>query len=164
MKVMRMKGDVMNSGGNDLHRPSAGNGRMTESAKGRTGGGAYPGAYPGGLSRVQRLSAQTGEDEAKRPLDDKPAAKNSGKVEESKGNKRAKESWPEEDGEEKRSMPTWAKVAFWLFRKSIVPVIMIVMLIAGLYIGYVYLGKASKDDVFEWSTWQHLYNLIFAES
>ncbi|MHA6481335.1 DNA-directed RNA polymerase subunit beta [Paenibacillus sp. strain BS8-2] len=65
---------------------------------------------------------------------------------------------------EEREYPKWATVSFWLFRKSIVPVVMIVMLAAGLYVGYVIMGKAPEDEVFDWATWQHLYDLVFAES
>ncbi len=85
----------------------------------------------------------------------------------SRASKRAEEpaedddEYEEEDG---REAPAWARVLFWLFRKSIVPIIMIVMLLAGLYIGYVYLGKQPEDEVFKWGTWQHLYDLIFADS
>ncbi len=169
MKVMRMTDDAMNSNGNELPRQSAGNGRMTGNAAGgnRTSDsptGVYPGVNPGGHLRRQRLNSSSGSDsapgEGKSPEKGKSAEAGDSKV---KAKSRTKETWPEEDEEEKR-FPTWARVAFWLFRKSIVPVIMVVMLLAGLYIGYVYLGKSSKDDVFEWSTWQHLYDLIFAES
>ncbi|OME87574.1 hypothetical protein BK120_04065 [Paenibacillus sp. FSL A5-0031] len=52
----------------------------------------------------------------------------------------------------------------WLLRKSIVPLIMIIMLVAGLYIGYAVIGKQPEDEVFSWATWQHLYDLVFAES
>lgn len=170
MKVMRMADDVMNSSGNELPRQSAGNGRMTGNAAGvnRTSGsstGVYPGAYPGGLSRAQRLNNVSSGGESRPGGGKEPEKGNGGETGDNKVKvkNRTKETWPEEDEEEKR-FPTWARVAFWLFRKSIVPVIMVVMLLAGLYIGYVYLGKSSKDDVFEWSTWQHLYDLIFAES
>ena len=76
--------------------------------------------------------------------------------------KRIEEQQEEED--EYRELPAWLSVILWLLRKSIVPVIMIVMLIVGLYVGYVYLGDQPKDEVFKWSTWRHLYDLIFAES
>lgn len=74
---------------------------------------------------------------------------------------------PEEhdDNEEDESrLPKWARVTLWILRKSIVPIIMIVMLIIGLYGGYVFLGDGPKGDVFKWETWRHLYDLIFAES
>lgn len=69
-----------------------------------------------------------------------------------------------DDEEEERTYPKWATVSFWLFRKSIVPIVMVIMLIAGLYIGYVIMGEAPKDDIFDLATWKHLYDLVFAES
>lgn len=52
----------------------------------------------------------------------------------------------------------------WILRRSIVPLIMFIMLVTGLYVGYVVFGNQPEADVFSWSTWQHLYDLIFAES
>lgn len=66
--------------------------------------------------------------------------------------------------DESKRLPTWLRVIFWILRKSIAPIIMIVMLFAGLYIGYVIVGGQPKDDVFEFSTWKHMWDLIFAES
>ncbi|MCR2806766.1 DNA-directed RNA polymerase subunit beta [Paenibacillus soyae] len=80
-----------------------------------------------------------------------------------KGRKSARAESAEEEYEEER-FPTWARVTFWLLRKSIVPIIMIVMLVVGLYAGYTILGSGSKEDVFKIETWRHLYDLIFAES
>ncbi|MFF2889952.1 DNA-directed RNA polymerase subunit beta [Paenibacillus sp. NPDC057967] len=71
---------------------------------------------------------------------------------------------PGEEDEEDYKFPKWARIAFWMLRKSIVPIVMIVMLIVGLYVGFVFLGDGSKNDVFEWATWRHLYDLVFAES
>ncbi len=60
--------------------------------------------------------------------------------------------------------PIGVRVLLWLLRKSIVPLIMLIMLVAGLYVGYVIVGKGPEDDVFQWQTWRHLYDLVFAES
>jgi len=68
-----------------------------------------------------------------------------------------------EEGPLKRA-PWFARAIFWIFRKSIAPIIMIVMLVAGLYIGYAIIGDRPEDDIFQWSTWKHLWDLIFAES
>lgn len=65
---------------------------------------------------------------------------------------------------ERKKAPFWARALFWLLRKSIAPIIMIVMLLAGLYIGYVIVGGQPKEDVLEFSTWKHMWDLIFAES
>ncbi|MGO4538708.1 DNA-directed RNA polymerase subunit beta [Paenibacillus sp. 2TAB19] len=76
---------------------------------------------------------------------------------------------PKRDGSKtkakaKKQRSKGANIALWILRKSIVPVIMVIMLIAGLYAGYVVLGKQPEDEVFSWSTWQHLYDLVFADS
>lgn len=60
--------------------------------------------------------------------------------------------------------PLGVRILLWILRKSIVPIIMIIMLVAGLYIGYTVLGEQPKEEVFQWPTWRHLYDLIFAES
>lgn len=79
------------------------------------------------------------------------------------GRKAVSEEHDDEEEDENR-LPKWARITLWLLRKSIVPIIMVVMLIIGLYGGYVYLGDGPKGDVFKWETWRHLYDLIFAES
>jgi DNA-directed RNA polymerase subunit beta. len=65
---------------------------------------------------------------------------------------------------EKKQRSKGARITFWILRKSIVPVIMVIMLIAGLYVGYVVVGKQPGSDVFEWSTWQHMYDLVFSDT
>lgn len=57
-----------------------------------------------------------------------------------------------------------ARVTLWLLRKSIVPLIMVIMLVAGLYAGYTIVGKGEASDVFHWSTWKHMYDLVFSDS
>jgi len=64
----------------------------------------------------------------------------------------------------RKKAPLWVRMLFWIFRKSIAPLIMIVMLLAGLYIGYVIMGDQPKEDAFKFSTYKHLWDLIFAES
>lgn len=63
-----------------------------------------------------------------------------------------------------KKVPWWASSTFWVARKFIAPIIMIAMLLAGLYIGYVIVGGQPKGDVLQWSTWKHMWDLIFAES
>lgn len=182
MKVIRMTDDRMSSEGNDFVRQSAGNG---SNADNRT----VPGAFRGGLSGVERQGGMptarvgrvTGQGSHARPaaasktngisapgagVGSREAVRAaSGEGARAQALEERRKAVPDEDEEyEEERFPTWARVAFWLFRKSIVPVIMVVMLLAGLYVGYVYLGKAPKEDVFEWATWRHLYDLIFAES
>jgi len=64
----------------------------------------------------------------------------------------------------RKKAPLWARMLFWIVRKSIAPLIMIVMLLAGLYVGYVIMGDQPKDEAFKLSTYKHLWDLIFAES
>ncbi|MFD1953922.1 DNA-directed RNA polymerase subunit beta [Paenibacillus thailandensis] len=68
----------------------------------------------------------------------------------------------EKNGKPRRS--TAAGMTLRIVRRCIVPLIMIVMLAAGLYIGYTVIGNGPAEDVFHWSTWQHLYDLVFGES
>lgn len=64
----------------------------------------------------------------------------------------------------KARKPLPVRILLFLLRKSIVPLILIVALIAGMYAGYVVLGKGSETDVLEWETWKHMYDLIFSDS
>ncbi|MEK3719096.1 DNA-directed RNA polymerase subunit beta [Paenibacillus sp. FSL H8-0034] len=45
-----------------------------------------------------------------------------------------------------------------------IPLLCIVALGIGLVIGYVYIGKQPMDEVYEFDTWRHLYDLVFAET
>ncbi|MBJ6361903.1 DNA-directed RNA polymerase subunit beta [Paenibacillus sp. GCM10012307] len=64
----------------------------------------------------------------------------------------------------KKRRPLPVRILLFLLRTSIVPLILIIALIAGLYIGYVMLGKGPEGDVWEWQTWRHMYDLIFSDS
>lgn len=77
-----------------------------------------------------------------------------------KRNSRAKA----DGGSKKKQRSKGVSTLLWILRKSIVPLIMVIMLVAGLYIGYVVLGKQAEGEVFSWATWRHLYDLVFAES
>lgn len=79
-----------------------------------------------------------------------------------KAKKSSKQIELEED--EYIARPFIVRFIWWLIRKSLVPIIMVAMLVAGLYIGYSLIGNQPKEEVFEWPTWRHLYDLIFAES
>ncbi|GLX70157.1 DNA-directed RNA polymerase subunit beta [Paenibacillus glycanilyticus] len=66
--------------------------------------------------------------------------------------------------ENKEQRSKGARIALWILRKSLVPVIMVIMLLAGLYIGYAVIGKQPGGEVFHWSTWQHMYDLVFSDT
>ncbi|MGO4110648.1 DNA-directed RNA polymerase subunit beta [Paenibacillus sp. YAF4_2] len=68
------------------------------------------------------------------------------------------------DNSEKQQRSKGTRITLWILRKSIVPVIMVIMLITGLYVGYVVVGKQPGSEVFHWSTWQHMYDLVFSDT
>ncbi len=45
----------------------------------------------------------------------------------------------------------------------IIPVLCVAALIVGLAVGYVVLGDKPLSDVFDFNTWKHMYDLVFAE-
>ncbi|WP_239615821.1 DNA-directed RNA polymerase subunit beta [Cohnella mopanensis] len=45
----------------------------------------------------------------------------------------------------------------------IIPILCIMALIVGLVVGYTVLGDKPLSDVFDSSTWKHMYDLVFAE-
>lgn len=49
------------------------------------------------------------------------------------------------------------------FKFILIPAACIAALICGLIIGYVVLGKAPMSEVFDGSTWKHMYDLVFRE-
>jgi len=56
------------------------------------------------------------------------------------------------------------RILFWFMRKSVVPILFLLALAGGLYVGFVVVGKQSFDDAIKWETWRHMYDLIFADS
>lgn len=82
----------------------------------------------------------------------------------SAGRKKSKSRSKADGGSKKKQRSQGVNMLLWILRRSIVPLIMVIMLVAGLYIGYVVLGKQAEGEVFSWATWRHLYDLVFAES
>jgi hypothetical protein len=56
----------------------------------------------------------------------------------------------------------WVRILIWLLRTLLVPLLCLVALFGGLWLGYVYIGGKDGADVWEWSTWKHLFDLVFA--
>ncbi|SEL75493.1 DNA-directed RNA polymerase subunit beta [Paenibacillus sp. OK003] len=50
------------------------------------------------------------------------------------------------------------RIARWF----LVPVLLVLALAGGLVAGYVVLGKQDIGSVLQWSTWEHVYDLVFA--
>ncbi|WP_170307946.1 DNA-directed RNA polymerase subunit beta [Paenibacillus dakarensis] len=43
-----------------------------------------------------------------------------------------------------------------------VPIFLLLALVGGMVVGYVVLGKQDIGEAFKWSTWKHVFDLIFA--
>ncbi|WP_256759167.1 DNA-directed RNA polymerase subunit beta [Cohnella sp. WQ 127256] len=56
-----------------------------------------------------------------------------------------------------------AQIIWMSIKLLIIPVLCIIALIVGLAIGYVILGDKPLSDVFDFNTWKHMYDLVFAE-
>lgn len=60
--------------------------------------------------------------------------------------------------------PAEDKRSGWITLLRIVLVILFLALavIVGMAVGYTVLGKQELGDVWEWSTWQHVFDLVFS--
>lgn len=71
------------------------------------------------------------------------------------------------DTQQQNSKPDKTKVkkkkSGWrIARWFMVPVLLVLALAGGLVAGYVVLGKQDIGSVLQWSTWEHVYDLVFA--
>ncbi|MBY9077633.1 DNA-directed RNA polymerase subunit beta [Paenibacillus sp. HN-1] len=57
----------------------------------------------------------------------------------------------------RRKRSTWTIIQWFL-----IPLLLLLALGGGMAAGYVILGKKELSDVFHWSTWKHVYDLVFA--
>ncbi|MEK5257211.1 DNA-directed RNA polymerase subunit beta [Paenibacillus sp. FSL F4-0125] len=68
------------------------------------------------------------------------------------------EDKPEDKKETKqRGLSKWTLIQ-WI----LIPLLLVAALGGGLVVGYVVLGKKEFSDVIQWSTWRHVYDLVFA--
>jgi hypothetical protein len=70
----------------------------------------------------------------------------------------------EASGESGRKRHPAVRALLWTLRRSIVPGLFLIALIGGLYVGFAVLGKRPGEGVFNWQTWKHMYDLVFADS
>jgi hypothetical protein len=73
---------------------------------------------------------------------------------------REKVKKPEEDEQQpvrRRGISAWTIIQWFL-----IPLLLVAALGGGLVVGYVILGKREFSDVLLWSTWKHVYDLVFA--
>lgn len=54
------------------------------------------------------------------------------------------------------------KSKWGLIQWFLIPLLLLIALGGGLAVGYVVFGKQELSDVFHWSTWKHVYDLVFA--
>ncbi|MBW4081694.1 DNA-directed RNA polymerase subunit beta [Paenibacillus sp. S150] len=71
---------------------------------------------------------------------------------------------PEAAEEEKQQQPVRRrKISAWtIVQWFLIPLLLVAALSGGLVTGYVVLGKKEFSDVLLWSTWKHVYDLVFA--
>ncbi|MNI66569.1 DNA-directed RNA polymerase subunit beta [compost metagenome] len=49
-----------------------------------------------------------------------------------------------------------------LLRIVLVLLLLVIALVGGMIVGYTVLGKQDMSEVFQWSTWRHVFDLVFA--
>lgn len=65
----------------------------------------------------------------------------------------------------KSSKGNWWTWYVWpVARHFIIPLVCLLALLVGMVAGYVYLGGQPMSEVWKWSTWQHLYDLVFKDA
>ena len=68
-----------------------------------------------------------------------------------------------EDKPEDKKEPKRRGLSKWtLIQWILIPLLLVAALGGGLVVGYVVLGKKEFSDVLQWSTWRHVYDLVFA--
>lgn len=56
-----------------------------------------------------------------------------------------------------------SKTSGWKIAVRImVPIFLVLALGGGMVFGYVVLGKQELSEVFQWSTWRHVFDLVFS--
>ena len=58
----------------------------------------------------------------------------------------------------RKRKPAWQALRILIFIA-----VWVIVIYAGLSVGYVIVGKHPLSDVFQWATWQHVFDLIFAK-
>ncbi|MNJ58897.1 DNA-directed RNA polymerase subunit beta [Paenibacillus fonticola] len=49
-----------------------------------------------------------------------------------------------------------------ILRMFLIVLFLALALVGGAVVGYVVLGKQDIHDILEWSTWRHVFDLVFA--
>jgi len=56
------------------------------------------------------------------------------------------------------------RVVWTTVKIFIIPVLCLAALIAGMTVGYHVIGGRPVSEVFEWNTWKHMFDLVFANT
>lgn len=62
-----------------------------------------------------------------------------------------------QNGAVRRGISKWTIIQWFL-----IPLLLVAALGGGLAVGYVVLGKRELSEALQWSTWRHVYDLVFA--
>ncbi|MEB3102493.1 DNA-directed RNA polymerase subunit beta [Ferviditalea candida] len=62
----------------------------------------------------------------------------------------------------RKTLPKWMQIASVGGKYAAVPLLSVAALLVGLIIGYSYLGGQNAGEILRYSTWKHLYDLVFA--
>lgn len=49
-----------------------------------------------------------------------------------------------------------------LFKLVLIILLLVFALFGGMIVGYTVIGKQDLSEAFQWSTWQHVFDLVFA--
>ncbi|NEW08878.1 DNA-directed RNA polymerase subunit beta [Paenibacillus sp. SYP-B3998] len=61
-----------------------------------------------------------------------------------------------------KTQPKWLEIILLIIRIIRIPVLAVLAIFIGLWVGYTKLGHQPASEIFHLSTWKHLYDLVFA--
>lgn len=62
----------------------------------------------------------------------------------------------------KAPRPKWLNIIWLIFKIIRIPVLCVLAVYIGLWVGYSKLGHQPSAEILHLSTWRHLYDLVFA--
>lgn len=62
----------------------------------------------------------------------------------------------------KQPRPKWQRITWLIFKIIRIPVLAVLAIYIGLWVGYTKLGDQPSSEILHISTWKHLYDLVFA--
>jgi hypothetical protein len=72
------------------------------------------------------------------------------------------EQLPKAEAEDAKRRARWKIIVRAILKTVRVPLMCLFALIAGLMIGYIYIGGQQASEVFQLETWKHMFDLVFA--